>query len=380
MLDGSGLTTKDLAELLSTLAAAVLAEFGPVPTDAQSNFGKFIGIIAERDVELWELAQQVYDAFNLQSAEGVGLDNLASLDGITREPATPSSVTLTLSSAAGTTVPLGSRARVPNGPIFELVAAVIIPAGVPTDGLATSVDDGPIEAIAASITQKVDAVTDWDSVTNAADANLGQIEELDSELRARISNSLQAGGKGTDQSIRADVLDLADVVACAVLSNRTLSVDANGTPGKSFLTVVHPATVDLDDVALAIFQSQPAGIEAFGSTTRTITDDQGFAQDVSFSLATPVSIWVDATVTTTADYPDDGDDQVEAAILAIETGLSIGDDIIAQDIECAIRLAVDGIRTVVVLVDTSPAPALTEVTIELTEIGDLDSTRTTVTS
>lgn len=54
-----------------------------------SVLGRWIGLISPSDADLWEGLQDVYSAFDPNSATGIALDNLVSFAGITRMEATP---------------------------------------------------------------------------------------------------------------------------------------------------------------------------------------------------------------------------------------------------------------------------------------------------
>src|SRR5574343_474971 len=54
---------------------------------------------------LGELSQELYDALSVQNATGRQLDNLCLLVGVTRQEATHSTATVTLTGTAGTVLP-----------------------------------------------------------------------------------------------------------------------------------------------------------------------------------------------------------------------------------------------------------------------------------
>ncbi len=90
-----------------------------------------IGVLAEREALIWELAESIYLAGTRAGAEGQSLDDVNGRIGVGRLGATRSTVTLTLATDAAVTVPVpaGSQARQINtNTLFETTAAVVIPA------------------------------------------------------------------------------------------------------------------------------------------------------------------------------------------------------------------------------------------------------------
>jgi uncharacterized phage protein gp47/JayE len=368
------------------------SEFGPeAETGAETPLGQVLDPNADRTGELWELGQALYDAWDLDAAEGVALDNLGGIVGVERQPATASTVVITCGGVAATVIPAGSRARVPGGAIFATDEEAIIGGLFTVDVAATATETGPQEASSGSITEIVDSVPGWVSVSNSADAAIGRPIESDASYRARIKAEQDAGGNSTDQAMASQLVALDAVTAAKVISNRTLETDGNGTPGKSFLTVIWPDTLTTAEeqlVAEVLWNNLPTGIYSHGTDIiATVTDSQGKTETVRFDYATQVQIWWEIDVTTLSTYPSNGDDLVEDAVLAYGQALLVGDDV--EPINAA-RLIVDptandyyvpGISHLVIRVGKTVSPTGTvPVTIADTEISVHASARITVTS
>lgn len=377
-----GFEGKTLEEILADFTSSAEAVYGPsIRTDAQSVLGQLFGIQAEPLLELWELSQALYDAFNVDNAQGAQLDNLAALVGVVRDPATKASGTVTLFGTDTTVVPQGSivASSVDDSQYVTLADATI---GATVSGevdVAVEAEEaGAQTVLTGEITLIITPVAGWSSVTNAADFTPGVAVETDAQLRARRENSLQIIGAATDGAIRARVLDLDDVTDCKVISNRTL-VTAGGIPGKAFETIIWPDTgVDEDRVAATIFQTMPAGIQPYGeSVTKLVSDAQGIQQTVEFTYATRVDIGIEVDVTTDADFPADGTSQIATQILAVAASeFVIGADVRILAIQCAVN-EVPGVVTAVVRMDTKPpfppAVGTSNIPIADDEIAILDS-------
>lgn len=380
-----GLTIKRLADLREDLEDGLVAAFGPsTRVGPDSVFGQLIGVFAAELALVWELEQQGFDSIDPDAAEGAALDSISSLVGVRRQGATFSVGEVTLSGDAGSIIGAGTVLEgADTGDRFETVADATIGAGGSVDVGVRGVEVGPLAALAGTLTEIVTPRVGLDSVTNGEDVVPGRLVETDAELRLRREQSLSATGAGVDRAIRAALLALTGVQAALVISNRSNVVDANGIPPHAFECVLYPNPSDPDFnklVAETIFERQPAGILAHGDNTFDVTDAQGYTQQVGFSYATEVELYVAATITTGPEYPADGDDQVAAALLAEGEGLSPGDDVKVWKFVAALD-SILGITDVSIAIEDTPAPTSTaNVAIALTEIADFDSSRITVSS
>jgi uncharacterized phage protein gp47/JayE len=330
---------------------------------------------------VWELLQELWDAWDPDAAEGTALDNLCRLLGLRRLPATRSTVTLTLTGTPATVIAAGKRARVPGGPIFALDEAATIAGGGTVDAVATATETGTLEAGAGTVDTIVDAVAGWASVTNAADAIDGTDQETDADLRLRREATISAGGSCTDQAARAALDRVDGVLAAYVISNRT-DATVNGILPRARACVVYPNTVDPLLLARAVWDHLAGGLYSQGNQEYLVTDDMGHEQTVRFYWGTTVPIYWDITVTHVAGYPSNGNDLVKAAVLAYGNSLSMGDQVVPVDAIAAICHPVTGVPGVINLaikVDTVTPPVNTlPVAIELDEVSTHDATRITV--
>lgn len=101
---------------------------------AESVFGQFIGIFAEREASLWELDEAVYDSFDPSSATGVSLDRIAAFTGTKRKIPSKSAVLefgQIFFGDVGTPIPIGTQIAVGGNPTakFETLQAVVLVAG-----------------------------------------------------------------------------------------------------------------------------------------------------------------------------------------------------------------------------------------------------------
>jgi len=124
----SGFAIKRLEDCRAELDAAYRLAFGTgIKTTPDTVFGKMIDIHADREAQLWELAEAIYNSQYPNSASGQALANIGQYTNIAPNPATHSVVTAYLAGTNGVVVPAGSRiAVIDSGDQFSLTASVVL--------------------------------------------------------------------------------------------------------------------------------------------------------------------------------------------------------------------------------------------------------------
>lgn len=129
----SGFKRKRLADIKTEIENSVRSTFGNfVNLLPSSLFAQFIGIFAEREAEIWELAEAVYFSQYVPTATGINLENALSLTGVSKLAAQKSlQQNLHFFGDVGTVVPAGFQARVLGNPeaLFTTLESVILEPG-----------------------------------------------------------------------------------------------------------------------------------------------------------------------------------------------------------------------------------------------------------
>lgn len=205
-------------------------------------------------------------------------------------------------------------------------------------GMFEAIEVGPQATAVGEVTEIVTSEAGWASARNLTEAIVGRFAEYDEELRLRRAKSFRAG-YATELAIQQALLNrVAGITAASVTSNRTMVVDGDGRPAKSFEVIVLGG---LDqEVGQVVWDTMPAGIEAYADTTPgaggvavTVTDSQGTAQVVKFGR--PVTRYLHLRIMyalySEESFPANGDALLREAILewaAVE--YTLGQDIIPQ--------------------------------------------------
>lgn len=370
-----------------------------------SNAGAIIDILTKKFAVYWEGQEIIYNTRNINNAEGVTLDNIVQFVGVTRLPATASTVqceckgdpgtvltagriisqdvtneeftlnsnvTLGLTNAIASDIEIttvtdstvytitlnGNNYTINSGvgaTAVSIMAALKVDVDGGTDpviftdnldgtavitsddgvtiftiavtanitvnkitslGQFTAINTGPITVPSNTINTIVTSVSGWDTVVNNQAGVTGNDTETDEELRVRRNVALLSVGAGTDPAIEANILnEVDDVSSVKVFSNRTNGV-VDSRPAKSFEAIVTGG--DDQEVADKIWQVQPAGIESYGNTTKTVIDSNGDSQTIKFSRPTDKYLWIRYTLTlyTEEDLPTNPEAIITDAVIA----------------------------------------------------------------
>ena len=131
-LTDSGFVIKRLAEILADDRALAVQLFQDlvspgqnVDTSDSSALGRLISLAAPSEADLWEAAQEVYAAFDPNSATGIALDNLVAYAGITRKEQTFTTSSILVAGDTNTLIPVGQTvSSSTTGEQFTTVGAV----------------------------------------------------------------------------------------------------------------------------------------------------------------------------------------------------------------------------------------------------------------
>lgn len=104
---------EEIIEDLRTAARDAFADLVPagdeVRTDSSSVIGRLIGVQTPLVVDIWESIQEVYDAFNLEAASDIALDNIVAIGGVKRNQASPTVADMRLTGDYLTFIPSGTQ-------------------------------------------------------------------------------------------------------------------------------------------------------------------------------------------------------------------------------------------------------------------------------
>lgn len=300
--------------------------------------------IAARALTIYQTfltAQLAYNSRGPNTAIGVGLDGVVALNGVSRKGATYSTATVTLTGTPFTLILNGVVADT-NGFYWDLPASVTLDDDGIVSVTATCQTPGAIAAIADAINTIVTPTFGWASVTNPAQATLGEAQETDAQLRARQALSVANPSQALTTGILGGVLAVENVSQAQLYENDTnVAVDTiNGAynpddyPPHSITLVVDGG--DSVDIATAIYTRKTPGCYTNGDVEEDILDRYNQATTIRFFRPVDKDIVVDITLEPLTGYNSAVADAIKAAVAAYLNGLNIGQNIVISELWQAI--------------------------------------------
>lgn len=288
-------------------------------------------LVAEKNSEIAYVANQV----DPQYAGGRFQDAIGRIYFMTRMPATSTVVLCTLGGISGTVIPAGALALDTAGNIYQLLDAVTIGSGGTVTGEFANLATGAIACPAGSLSQIYQAISGWDTITNASAGTPGSAVESSQAFELRRQNSVAANSHGTVDAIFAAVAAVSGVLDVYVIDNpsgSTVNYGSTNYPLAPHSVYVAVVGGEAAAIAQAIWQFKDGGcsysawpnypldspVPGDGSVETVIVNDTGYstpqpAYGVSFIVPGSLPIYFAVTLTS---VPTGLAALIQAAIIA----------------------------------------------------------------
>lgn len=350
-LTDKGYQRRTYAEILNDKIQRAKELLGEdIDTSDQSVLGKYLRINAYDQAKAEEEIEQVYFARFPNTASGQSLDRLLVFAGISRNPASAAVYRVKVTGTAGYVIPIGFLVSTDT----EIMYWTTSENTIGDDGTClvdvSCTEAGTIGNLssAAAISRIVNPDASIDSVEGVEILTAGADEESDADLRLRFVSAVEGAGSCNENAIRAAILRVPTVQYATVISNNTDAEDSDGRPPHSFECFVLGGDDYEQEIAEAIFDKRPIGIQTVGDKAVTIIDVCGTQRVVNYSPAVKVHVKVRAKIKTTSTFASDGVAQVQASVSDYINGLGIGTTLVLSAIYGHIY-SVTGVREVTTL-------------------------------
>ncbi len=389
----AGLVIPSEVDVLAGVQADINAAFGgglnqALETPQGQLASSQAAVIGDKNNEIATYVNQV----DPQYADGRFQDAIGRIYFLTRKPATATAVTATLTGLPGTVVAAGTLAQDTSGNTYASSGAATIGPASTVVAQFQNIVTGPIPCAAGTLTQVYQAVPGWDAITNAADGTVGQNVESRADFEYRRKNSVALNGKGTPQSIYAEVFAVTDVLDVYVIDNPSGSTVNTGStnypllPHSVYVAVV--GGVDAD-IAAAIWAKKDVGCDYNGNTSVTVTDTVGYnypppSYVVKFERPSALPVLFAVSIVNTPALPSNIVQLVQAAIVARFNGADgttrerMGSLILASRYYGAVVSVAPNVSLIGVLIGTS-TPILSQVAVGIDQKPTLSATDIAVT-
>ncbi len=310
---------------------------GDAYLDPDSKDGQMVALVALAIHDANNTAISVYRSFSPATAMSDALTSNVKINGITRRPATNSTVDLQLTGTVGTTITNGS-VRDKNGVIWNLPASVVIGTAGTVIATATCASSGAVAALAGSVTTINTPTRGWVSVTNEQAATVGVAAETDAQLRIRQAKSVALASLTPFDAVDGAIANVSGVTRHKLFENDTETTDANGLPAHSISAIVEGG--DATEIANTIRGTKGQGVSTYGTTAVIVTDKYGNPYTIRFSRPVEVPIYVAITLKALTGYSSQVGDEMKAAIAAYINSLAIGDSVLLSRVYSPANLGV----------------------------------------
>ena len=325
----SGYEPETLEQIIDDINAIFINVFGEsFNGNSSSPTGQFIyqlALIAQQnDNFMVELTASLYNP-NVNSS--VWLDAICALSGIVRSAATYSTVTCICSGSNGTVIPAGVLISSTNGDIFINSATVTISGGT-ASAIFTAQQSGAIPVLANTLTNIVNQVYGWDSVTNPTNGITGSSSQSDNSLRAVRNKLLYTQGSASVDALYANLVKLIGTSNSQYVwvneNNTSAPITINGVTliANSIYVIIYTG-VSPASIAETIFNKKPPGIGQNGTLQYTYISPNGTSFDAYWTVPALTPLQVDISVTNYSYYPPDIIVKIQDAIVNNFNGVDI---------------------------------------------------------
>lgn len=302
IIDENGITVQSLSETIAALETGLRGIYGE-DTNLQQNSpdGQLVNIFAQGAQDIRELAVQVFNSFDPDSAQGTVLDQRVVINNIARQGGTFTITPITF--ILDRTVSLqgldanfadingtGFTVQDDAGNQFILIDSDTFTAGTYSRNFRAR-QLGRVEVAINTIVNQTTVVLGVTSVNNpSAPLELGQNEENDIQLRVRRARSPALSSNGFLNGLEAAVLAIEGVTDAKAYENVTNAVDADGIPAHGTWLIVEGGANTA--IGQAYYAKKSYGSNMRGDVEVPITTPSGSVFTAKFDRPTAEDLYI----------------------------------------------------------------------------------------
>ena len=323
-IDGTGIHVPTYNDIRDELISQMKQIFGSdIYIDEDSMDYQQISIFAKKIYDTNSLAVMIYNNRTANTAIGIGLDNLCSLVGIQRNPATYSTIQLTITGIPNTVIKNGQATD--GDSVWDLPAEVTIPDTGQIVVECNSHEKGYFLALHNTVNTIKTPVYGWLGVTNTCQSTPGIDEETDAHLRGRYSQSTQLPELCAFDSMTTSIQTVEGVSRVKGYENDTGEADSLGLPAHSVTYVVEGG--DDESVAYQIYSKKTPGCYTNGTTSVNIESVVGNITVIRFYRPTYKPVYVKVSLKKLQGYNDVYVQNIKDAITNYVNNLQIAETV-----------------------------------------------------
>lgn len=296
-----------------------------IDTSEESVLGKFIRINVFDLNICYETLEDLYYSSFPNTARGQSLDRLGSFAAVSRNQATQARIEVKIKGTVGESVPSAFLLK-SDKTSFYVVNDYTIDSNGEVVAIANCVDDGVVGNISNG--ERLDIQNPRmgiDSVEFIRIVQNGEELESDKDFRIRFANSLAGAGSSTESAIKGTIYRVPLVDGVSVIDNN--SDTASSIPPHSFACYVLAPESQYDEIAKAIFDKKPLGIQCIGDIERTVYDAWGKPHTVKFFATSKAELKISIQIKTNQYFESSGISQIKDNIANFINNLANGSDV-----------------------------------------------------
>ena len=241
----NGLTLETLNDIVAELVLGFQSIYGAgINVGTNTPDGNIIQLFAQEKWDVEEFCQSVYDNFDPDQAQGVRLDALCAINGVTRQAGSYTQQAVQVVASTSLTLPgLNNNPTAPytvadtSGNLYQLISDTAVTAGS-NNCLFQASTIGPVSSLANTIQTPVTILNGVTSVNNSAGpTTIGLAEEAPVKLRIRRTNSVALPSQGWQPGLLGALKNISGVTDAQVIENNTGGT-VNGTPANQIWCIV----------------------------------------------------------------------------------------------------------------------------------------------
>lgn len=296
-----------------------------IDTSEESVLGKFIRINVFDLNICYETLEDLYYSSFPNTARGQSLDRLGPFAAVSRNQATQARIEVKIKGTVGESVPSAFLLK-SDKTSFYVVNDYTIDSNGEVIAIANCVDDGVVGNISNG--ERLDIQNPRmgiDSVEFIRIVQNGEELEIDKDFRIRFANSLAGAGSSTESAIKGAIYRVPLVDGVSVIDNN--SDTASSIPPHSFACYVLAPESQYDEIAKAIFDKKPLGIQCIGDIERTVYDAWGKPHTVKFFVTSKAELKISMQIKTNQYFESSGISQIKDNIANFINNLANGSDV-----------------------------------------------------
>lgn len=337
-------TFDDLVSMQETKAKELFGD--NIDVSEQGVLGKFIRLSCYEIDEAWQAMENLYYERFINTARGLGLDRLSTFAGIGRNPATYARHKIKLIGSENYSLSMGFLVATEDNIQFYTTNDVVLNSTGTAEVTVDAIESGTIGNVpVGAITKIVNPVAGITSIEHIGIEIYAEDIETDTALRKRFNLTISGAGSGTVDAIRGAVMRVPNVDSCIIVENTTDETDSEGRPPHSFECYVTAPVEQNLEIAQAIFEKKPIGINSYGDISVDVLDSGGHTHAIKFSRTEEISVYIKISIKTNSFYESTGAQDIKDNLVSVINNLGCGEDVIFSSLYGHIY-AVTGIEEV----------------------------------